>query len=238
MNRRCNQGSGFRALGSRLRRARSLLAWVALGSTSFAAGAGTLELVSHNGFEQCWSSAVTVPAFLQSLESDTEGRDVCMPPAQDGSSCATSQCSSGAPGCSATLRGAEYAAGTIDTQAGYLLIDAATGFDPFSMPVIVPLVGACTANFVDTTGVLLQYQLQAQLRPDGNSGYYAYDAQVVNIIVTGLDADDVSLSGGFGCQLASLGMGFYVGLLSDQLGSQIALATVSSTKGESFCPLP
>jgi hypothetical protein len=89
-----------------------------------------------------------------------------------------------------------------------------------------------------TAHVLVHSTLDVLLRPDGNSGYYAYQAGTSSAVVTGLSSNDMTLTGGFLCQMGSLGLAFFTGLISDQLGSAIAQPAETATEGESFCPLP
>jgi hypothetical protein len=212
---------------------------LALSAAAFVSDAGSNDLISHNGFEPCWSRALSVDSFLQRLDGSTDAREVCLPPAEDGSSCATATCSDGSPGCSVTLRGGEHVPAIIAPgDPGSMRIDGSAGFEPFSMPVVIPTVGACTLNFVDTSDVLIQHQLVYQLRPDGNSGYYTFNADAMNVAASGLTDDDVSLSGNFGCLFASLGLPFYLGIIEGQVGSAIAQTISSETEGQSLCPLP
>jgi hypothetical protein len=216
-----------------------LLACLASGAVVCAPVASSNDLVSHNGFEPCWSNALTADSFLQRLGASTSGREVCLPPAEDGSSCADVVCSNGSPGCSVTLRGGEHVPVIVAPgDPGSLRYDGSTGFEPFSMPVVIPLVGACTLAFIDTSDVRVQHQLLYQLRPDGNDGYYTFDAHAANVAASGLADDDVSLGGSLGCLLASPGLSFYLGLIQDQVGSAITQAIFSETEGRSLCPLP
>jgi hypothetical protein len=208
----------------------------------FAAACGavfsqTSDLVDHNGFEQCWSKALAKDTFLQLLASSVEGADACIPAAQDGSACATSMCTDGSPGCAVTLRAGQYSYGQILPANGQMQVNASTGLDPFSMPVVLPVVGACTMNFIDTTNVLVQSPLYYSLQPDGNSGYYTNGLQVGTSTVTGLTSDKVTLTGNFSCQLANFGLGSFIGTLQDGL-AQTFPSAYAPTVGESLCPLP
>jgi hypothetical protein len=195
------------------------------------------DLVDHNGFEQCWSQALAKDAFLTLLAATVEGTDACIPAAVDGSSCATSTCTDGSPGCAVTLRAGQYSYAQILPANGQMLVNASTGFDPFSMPVVLPVVGACTINFIDTTNVAVQSALTYSLQPDGNSGYYVNDLLIGTSTVIGLSSDKLSLSGSFSCQIANLSLGFYTATLGDQL-AQTFPAAYAPTIGESLCPLP
>jgi hypothetical protein len=214
-----------------------MAAGLVIAATTDTAFAQTGDLVIHNGFEQCWSKALTKNAFLETLAAAAEGTDACIPAAEDGSACATSTCTDGSAGCAVTLRAGQYSYGQILPANGFMQVDASIGFDPFSMPVVVPTVGSCTINFLDTTGVLIQYPLHYALQPDGNSGFYASDLLIGSSVVTGLTSDKVALTGGFGCQLASLGTGFFVSILAEQLALAFSTA-YAPTVGESLCPLP
>jgi hypothetical protein len=210
----------------------------ALAIATSGASAQTIDLVGHNGFEQCWSKALTSEEFLQLLAFNTEGADLCIPPAADGSACATSMCTNGSPGCSVTLRAGQYSVGQFVPADGYVQFNASNGFDPFSMPVVIPVAGACTLDFVDTSNVVMQYPLYAYVAADGNAGYYAYQASVGDVLVSGLANDDVAITGGFSCQLANYEIGFYIDALRDQMGGLIAGAIAAETVGQTLCPLP
>jgi hypothetical protein len=147
-------------------------------------------------------------------------------------------CTNGSPGCSVTLRAGQYSVGQFVSADGYVQFTASNGLDPFSMPVVIPVAGACTLDFVDTSSVVMQYPLYAYVAADGNAGYYAYQASVGDVLVSGLANDDVSLTGGLSCQFASFGIAFYSDLLQEQMGSLIAGAIAAETVGQTLCPLP
>jgi hypothetical protein len=180
---------------------------------------------------------LTKDSFLELLAATVEGADSCIPAAIDGSACATSTCTDGSPGCAVTLRAGQYSCGQILPAGGQMQVNASTGFDPFSMPVVVPIVGACTVNFLDTTNVALQSQLSYLLHADGNSGYYTNELFVGASSVSGLTTDKVSLTGNFSCQLANFGISFFIETLGDSL-AQTFPAAYAPTVGESLCPLP
>lgn len=199
--------------------------------------AQTLDLVSHNGFEQCWSSAITLEAFVQRLAVDT--REICLPPAADGSSCVGSLCSDGTPGCSVTMRDGSYEPVVLQpADPGMARFDGSFGFEPFSMPVEVPTVGSCLLTFIDTADVRIRQSIHYGLRPDGNSGYHLFHGSVGYSDVVGLTSQDVSLTGSFLCQLSSFGVSFFIDVLTSQLASTFADVVIAETAGHSLCPLP
>ena len=220
----------------RTRRLARLFAGIGLAAATCCAFGQTDDLVGHNGFEQCWSKALTKDSFLELLAATVEGTDSCIPAAVDGT-CATTTCTDGSPGCAVTMRAGQYSYGQILPANGQMLVNASTGFDPFSMPVVVPIVGACTMNFLDTTNVTIQSQLSYLLQADGNSGYTTNELFVGGSTVSGLTADKVSLIGNISCQLANFGLGLFVGTLNDQLAQTFPAAYAPSV-GESLCPLP
>lgn len=229
--------------GSAARRMRRLCPWPSLALAGVAlvagpdAGAQTIDLVDHNGFEQCWSKALSSDGFLQLLASATEGADACLPAAPDGSVCAGSMCTDGSPGCAVTLRAGQYSVGPIDLAAGIARFNASSGFDPFSMPIVLPLVGACTANFVSTANVVVQYPLFYSLAADGNTGFYAYDLVLGTSSVTGLTGDDVTVTGSLSCQVANFGISYFISALQGELQQAIPATIAPATVGQSLCPL-
>ena len=210
-------------------------AGMAVGAMNPAAGAPLIDLISHNGFAQCWSDAMTTDAFLLLLASGTEGADGCIPATLDGSLCAGSTCNNGSPGCNVTLRAGQYSVSQIATADGYAQFNASNGVDPFSVPVVLPIIGACTVNFVDTTNVAISYPLVEYLQADGNSGFYLFQTYLGSATVSGLTSGDVSLTGGIGCSAANPGMGYYESVLANAVASD---ALAASTVGQSLCPLP
>jgi hypothetical protein len=198
----------------------------------------SFALVSHNGFQSCWSDAITLDTFLQQISTRLEGQPVCLPAASDGSSCATSTCSGGVPGCEVTLHAGEIVTAQLPVGDGIARFDSRVGFDPFSMPLVVPTVGTCTLNVLDTTDAVLSYSLYVPMRNDGNDGRYTFDPVVFNSTLTGLAASDLSLTGGFSCQFANLSLAYFVGTLTDQLAIALADTLPPLADGESICPRP
>ena len=207
------------------------------GVAGFGARAQTIDLIDHNGFDQCWSKALSSDGFLQLLATTTEGADACIPAAADGSVCATTMCTDGSPGCAVTLRAGQYSVNQIFLDTGVAEFNASNGFDPFSMPVVLPVVGACTANFVNTSNAVVQYPLSYSLAADGNNGYYAYQMLVGTGTVIGLTSDDVTLTGGLGCAVANVGLGYFDSILQDGMAKVIP-GTLAASVGQSLCPLP
>jgi len=61
------------------------------------------------------------------------------------------------------------------------------------------------------------------------------------VTITGLEAGDFSLSGGFACAIADLGLGFFVGTLNDTLANYIADVDLCGAPGPELfraCPNP
>jgi hypothetical protein len=82
------------------------------------------------------------------------------------------------------------------------------------VPVTIALVGDCLLHVDTAPGTQPTIRLDASLNVSPENFRIN---QVSNATVTGLETSDVSLGGGFGCQLANLGLGFYIDLLEDQL---------------------
>lgn len=49
---------------------------------------------------------------------------------------------------------------------------------------------------------------------------------VGTIALNGLTTDDVSLTGGIGCQIANLGLSFYLGILQNVIAEQLSFSTI------------
>ena len=135
--------------------------------------AQTADLVAHNGFESCWSQALTKPQFLGLMQSSLENQTTCVGPQTTSSfpfvitTCNTAACPGGQMGCPVTLHSGTFSG---DFPTG--TFQASGGADDFSVPVIVtgPSSLSCT---VDISSVTLTFAPDYSMIADGNSGLYA-----------------------------------------------------------------
>jgi hypothetical protein len=185
------------------------------------AGAG--DLVDHNGFEACWSKAITVGEFTGLMQSSIEGQTTCV--AQSSGSCGpsctftacnTAACPGGATGCPVTLH-----SGAFGGDLGTGIYAASGTADNISVPlsyVNFGVPGSCT---ITATGITLGYTLGYTLQPDGNSGLYAASLDQSLLDVTGYAAGSAtpacnalaaSLGASFVQQVEAIGATFVSGL--------------------------
>jgi hypothetical protein len=86
------------------------------------------------------------------------------------------------------------------------------------LPITIPLIGDCGMHIDTAPGadprvhVSFQVQFSADRLRMGPTS---------NVTLVGLTSDDVSVTGGIGCQLASLGLNFFVGTLTDTLADTL-----------------
>ncbi|HET8900119.1 MAG TPA: hypothetical protein VFN09_15230 [Rhodanobacteraceae bacterium] len=159
-----------------------------LASAAFACAglsAQTVELVSHNGFEGCWPSALSKQGFLDLLRSEIDGQSACIAP-QSGSAsgftyttCNTAACGGGALGCPLTVRAGAF---TGDVSSGSF--SAPGSVDDIQVPISYsgPLSGTCTITASDIT---LSYGPVFHVTDDGNNGkYMAYLTPATSVTLT------------------------------------------------------
>ena len=158
--------------------------------------AQTVDFVSHNGFEECWPQSLTIPQYA-ALAPSFEGVPGCIPETGRGTAthfCYATTCADGQIGCPVTFRG-----GTSPFLTQAVRFDATHGIDPFS--AVFRSSGAeCTANFIDTSTLRYQYQVSLRSVLDGNDGRYVWDLALQNLNTSGLQSDDVTVTGSFICQ--------------------------------------
>jgi MYXO-CTERM domain-containing protein len=97
------------------------------------------------------------------------------------------------------------------------------------VPVGVPVVGDCGLH-IDTEDagaddLIVQLPINFVQDPDAGTTRI----QVGTATISQLDNGDVSLTGSFGCQFASLGIGFFIGTLTDTFASAISDAISEQT---------
>ena len=89
------------------------------------------------------------------------------------------------------------------------------------LPVTVPVVGDCTVAIDTTPGPTpdVQIDMPITFQQDPTAG--TTRVVVGTVALTNLTSDDVSLGGSIACDIASLGLSFFIGTLSSALTSQI-----------------
>jgi hypothetical protein len=127
--------------------------------------AQTADLIDHNGFETCWSQAISRPAFLSQLYSTIEGTTGCIlsSSGSDPNMCYTSTCAGNVTGCPITLHAGVF---TGDFATGSF--DGPGSVDDFSTQVTYGGL-TCTATISNAT---LAYEPTYSLPMDGNNGVY------------------------------------------------------------------
>ncbi len=97
------------------------------------------------------------------------------------------------------------------------------------VPVNIPLVGDCGIRIDTNAGSVddLRVDLQVAFSQDAQAGTTRID--VPSVVISQLTSEDVSLTGGFGCAFASLGLGFFIGTLTDTFADAIRDAVTEQT---------
>lgn len=200
--------------------------------------AQTVDLVNHNGFEACWSRALTEPDFLLLHSATIEGAPGCLlaNPGGDPEICTASMCAGGVPGCPITLHAGQFSTYLINLVGGYMEIDATSGLDPFSGSLNTSGL-SCTFNVINTTNVVASYGLHYPLQLDGNNGYYTTALSLGTVSVTGLTSNDVTITGGITCSFLNPGTAFFTNSLSQAIAESIPMVLPPATVGQSLCPL-
>lgn len=194
-----------------------------------------VDFIGHNGFEECWPQALTVPQYA-ALAPSFDGVPGCIPESGAGTSshvCYSTTCATGVTGCPVTFRGGQS---TFIPAVGRF--DATNGIEPFSTLATIPLVGECTVSFVDTSTVVFNASVAVPSVADGNNGRYVYAVRLTGVEVTGLNADDVEVSGGFGCQTASIPTGYFADILKLAEPSIRDVFLGASLSDQTICPYP
>jgi hypothetical protein len=201
------------------------------------AAAQVVDLVDHNGFEACWSKAITKTTFLDLIQATINGTTFCVPEVSGSATgytydaCNTAACPGSAVGCPVTTH-----AGTFSGNFSTGDFSSAGTADDVSVPISYTGVssGSCTILF---SNIMLDYAPSYFLSADGNNGdYMAYVTQS-SVTVTHSDAS-VNLPTNLTCTLL---LNFFQGVIVDQ--AQTAASDgwgpllAADTVGESVCPL-
>ena len=140
---------------------------------------GELDLVSHNGFEVCWSQAITKAQFLGLLKSTIDGTVGCIlylayvDAGYNWDICSTSTCQGYLGACPVTLH-----AGTFNGDFGPGAYTASFSGPGTTDDINVPVNyynqstgGTCTLKLTNLTQT---YSPLFYIQPDGNNGDYIW----------------------------------------------------------------
>lgn len=195
------------------------------------------DLVIHNGFEACWSQAVTKPQFLATLQTAIDGATSCIPPTTSTDAttgityavCSQPQCGGATPGCPVTLR-----AGAFSGDFGSGQFNATGSADDIVAPVaysggFVP-PGACT---ISVSAIALAYAPHFAFEADGNDGAY-----VAGLPTPGVSIASYSAAGtGTVCMLAAASYGAMLKAQAESAANSLVADLLAPTVGASVCPL-
>lgn len=92
------------------------------------------------------------------------------------------------------------------------------------IPVDIPLVGMCGVAIDTMPGPQQDVKIDAQINFTQDAMAGTTRIEVGTVSITQLTSDDVHLTGSLGCQLASLGLGAFIGTLTDTFADQIRSA--------------
>jgi len=192
-------------------------------------------LISHNGFEDCWSWALTKANFLVQLESLIDGATFCVAPSSGTvtggtyMACNTPACPGGASGCPVTVH-----SGIWNGDFGTGAFSGPGSADDVSVPISYTVFGVPGSCTVTISSIVLSYSANYALQPDGNSGDYMAALNQAQVAVTsygtgGSDPVCTEAASQVGPQAVTQAEATASTLLFDQFDA--------STVGESVCPL-
>ena len=107
------------------------------------------------------------------------------------------------------------------------------------IPITIPIAGECTLNINTAHGTSPTITVTGNARfarqtVDGPIDRINFD----NIVVSNLTADDVSLTGAFGCALADLGISFFIGTLTATFADNLAVGLCAAPGPALLRPCP
>lgn len=193
------------------------------------------DLVDHDGFEACWSSAVTQAEFLDTQQSSIEGAVFCMPQSSAGNSingysvCNNHSCPGAAIGCPVTIHSGAFSGSFLN---GTTTLGAAGTADDITMDVQCKMLGITGSCSLTVSNVSFGYSLDYTLQPDGNNGLYAVSLDQATMTVnSGYTFGSCNACSGVLDQSAILSTAESPG--STRIGELEAAANL----GKSVCPL-
>lgn len=194
--------------------------------------AQAVDLVTHNGFEACWSQALTKPQFLGLMQSSFDNQTFCMQPQTLNLSgfpvtlCNTPACAGGQSGCPVTLHSGAFSG---DASSGTF------GGSGTADDVTVPVGGTLNCE-VDVANIDATINPDYNVIADGNNGVYT--ASLTQAPVS-LDGSQITFSTtDFGCQAALAGLGNTLVSQLETAVTAVAEAQLrAATLDKSICPL-
>jgi len=160
-------------------------------ATVLAAGASpalAVDLVFHNGFDTCWSKAISKAQFTGLMQSSIDGMTTCIAqstgscgPGCSYTACNTQACAGSAVGCPVTLHAGAFG-GTF--ASGTSSFSATGSADDVSVPVSSTLA-TCT---ITISSISLSYALDYTMQPDNNDGLYAASLDQSLVTINGYSA--------------------------------------------------
>lgn len=194
------------------------------------------DLVIHNGFEACWSSALTKPQFLDLMQTSLDGASSCIGPqssTQNGitvTACNTNACAGGATGCPANVH---VPNGAFTGDFGTGTFAGAGSMDD----IVVPVTFTGTINDTCTitlSAIALAFAPDYMFSADGNSGNYAAALTQAPVSFTSYTATGSDVF----CQGAVSQYGPQLKSAAEAQGTVLTEARLrSSTVAQSICPL-
>lgn len=223
---------------------RGLLAWRAAFALAVLARAGVThaalpDLIAHNGFEACWSQAITQTQFLGLQQSGIEGAVACVPQSTglvitggSYSLCNTAACPGAVTGCPITLHSGPFGGTFSGGPASFSATGSADDIVVDVSYTLFTIPGSCT---ITASNISLGYALDYTLQADGNSGLYAVSLdQAMMVVENGyvLDGSDAS------CDIIVAAAGSLIIGQAEAAGANLLAAIEEpATVGESVCPL-
>lgn len=163
--------------------------------------------------------------------------DIPIPPTCVGS--VTIACPGGQPSATPYTLHVSVSDVNVVPVAGQSAFDASAAFvvtTPAAIPVGVPVVGDCSLAVDTNAGASPSVRVLARLnlvnREDPTAA--ANRVAVTGVTIDGLTADDATLGGSFGCQLANLGLSFFSNTLVAMLESQLQVDICGAPGPELF----
>ena len=227
-----------RGSGMSLRHLDSIRAVLCAGALiATAAAAQSVDLVDHNGFEACWSKALTKAQFLAAMDAavGASGTTFCSGPISGSASggisytaCGNADCPGGATGCPVTIRSAGFS-GDVPTGA----FTASGTADDFSVPVSYTIFGIPGSCSIAVSGVALTYSPSYFVTADGNNGAYMAYLTQSPVTVDSYQANSASPT----CQTLITAAGdSLITQVETETGTQLATLLDAATTGDSVCP--
>ena len=214
----------------------AFLAPMALAGYGMAHAALLPDLIAHNGFETCWSQAITEPQFLDLLKTSIDAQTICVLPSSGScgtgctySACNTAACPGAVDGCPVTIHADAFSG---DFTTGQFTSSGTA--DDVAVPVTYNPGLGDTSCTIDVTGISLGFGASFFLQADGNNGDYVASVTQASVAVTSYAASSANA----GCDLlASAFGGPVVAQVESEASTDYGLLLDSTVVGESVCPL-